>query len=483
MISESSPPFGTAAVRFHCAECERFDLCEACHAAADHPHHLWQEVREQGKIPTGSSMASLVLATFDRFRDRWCFGTRRRDDSNNNGGGGQSRWHWQTFGQVRDKVERLACGLRHQCGILPRSRVGICGPTSEDWLVVDLALMVTNCMSVPLDPAGSDADIARVINLAQLSGVVCSAELAERFASIAADCAGLTLLVVWGAVARDHVVDVGAGVDDSVVATDPLEHLALPPHVSATTLVNVVMGGVGFRFDNVVSKAAPSDIVTVIFSSGSTGRPKGVQLSDAVFRRRVSGITFPLDPFVVVAYMPMCHSFERMNTLSTFIAGGRAAFHDGPVSDILRTCQEIRPTTFSSTPRLWNVLYQDFGSAMRSVAPGKTTREDILGSKRNALGGRTKHVGTGGAYTRPEVVEFLRECFSCSVFDGFGATETGGLLWDGESGRNVQTRLVDCPELGYLTADVPFPRGELCVSSDQMSDGCVHAISFTPACT
>jgi len=55
------------------------------------------------------------------------------------------------------------------------------------------------------------------------------------------------------------------------------------------------------------------------------------------------------------------------------------------------------------------------------------------------------------------------------VVDGFGTTETGGLLWDGQPGSTVRTLLVDCPELGYLTTDVPFPRGELCVSSDNMS--------------
>jgi long-subunit acyl-CoA synthetase (AMP-forming) len=164
--------------------------------------------------------------------------------------------------------------------------------------------------------------------------------------------------------------------------------------------------------------------------------------------------------------MPLCHSFERMNILTHCVAGGRAAFHPGSVATILRTCVEVRPTSFSSTPRLWNVLYQDFNAALQLST---ASREDVLADYTGRLGGRTQHIGTGGALTRKEVVDFLRECFQCSVIDGFGTTETGGLLWDGAPGSKVRAKLLDCVDFQYFSTDKPYPRGELCVSSSTMA--------------
>ena len=44
----------------------------------------------------------------------------------------------------------------------------------------------------------------------------------------------------------------------------------------------------------------------------------------------------------------------------------------------------------------------------------------------------------------------------------YGLTEVGGISADGKILPNVvEWRLVDVPELGYLTSDKPNPRGEL----------------------
>jgi long-subunit acyl-CoA synthetase (AMP-forming) len=48
------------------------------------------------------------------------------------------------------------------------------------------------------------------------------------------------------------------------------------------------------------------------------------------------------DPNVVVSYMPLVHSFDRISVLSNFVAGGRAAFHQGPsAATIMETLAEV----------------------------------------------------------------------------------------------------------------------------------------------
>lgn len=52
-------------------------------------------------------------------------------------------------------------------------------------------------------------------------------------------------------------------------------------------------------------------------------------------------------------------------------------------------------------------------------------------------------------------------CFRCPVFDGYGATEVGGIGVDGILTADVEVRLEDAPELGYTTADKPNPRSSV----------------------
>jgi thioester reductase-like protein len=98
------------------------------------------------------------------------------------------------------------------------------------------------------------------------------------------------------------------------------------------------------------------------------------------------------------------------------------------------------------------------------------------------LGGRMRAMTTGGAPTSQAVVDFLRVCFKCPVYNGYASTECGSIAWIdlGKQGDdfnmkynfdNVDIKLVDVPELGYTSKDQPFPRGEVCVKSDQCIPG------------
>jgi fatty acid CoA ligase FadD9 len=47
----------------------------------------------------------------------------------------------------------------------------------------------------------------------------------------------------------------------------------------------------------------------------------------------------------------------------------------------------------------------------------------------------------------------------------------GGIAVDGVVTRDVEVHLLDVPELGYLSSDKPYPRGEICVHTDVMIEG------------
>lgn len=81
-------------------------------------------------------------------------------------------------------------------------------------------------------------------------------------------------------------------------------------------------------------------------------------------------------------------------------------------------------------------------------------------------------MSSGSAPISQEVFEFLRICFGSTVTEGYGMTETTCTITIqrpddatiGHVGAPVtcnEVKLQDIPEMNYLNADQPYPRGEV----------------------
>jgi acyl-CoA synthetase (AMP-forming)/AMP-acid ligase II len=102
------------------------------------------------------------------------------------------------------------------------------------------------------------------------------------------------------------------------------------------------------------------------------------------------------------------------------------------------------------------------------------------------IGGRARVVGTGGAIVPIASLERLTDTLPMLVLHGYGATEGGSI---GSTAQTVgmlkpatgtSTKLEDRPELGYTTADLPYPRGELLIKNADLARktdwlGCTQA--------
>ena len=88
---------------------------------------------------------------------------------------------------------------------------------------------------------------------------------------------------------------------------------------------------------------------------------------------------------------------------------------------------------------------------------------------------------SGGAPLSDEVKSFLAVVFNCKIFNAYGATEATGSIAcsaaiDTRAGivggplPCLKMKLVDLPELGYLTTDNP-PRGEVCIKGNSVFKG------------
>ena len=154
----------------------------------------------------------------------------------------------------------------------------------------------------------------------------------------------------------------------------------------------------------------------------------------------------------------------------------------------------LRPTVFIAVPRLINRLYATLrGSFAALEGPKKVIYEQAYASKQRwlvagcfksfydlfvfqkaaaALGGRVRMIAVGSAPIEAALLEFFRIVFSCTVQEGYGMTEAliTHATWSSDTitrshvgcpNTGCETKLVDVPELNYLTSNDP-PRGEVC---------------------
>jgi long-chain acyl-CoA synthetase len=184
----------------------------------------------------------------------------------------------------------------------------------------------------------------------------------------------------------------------------------------------------------------------------------------------------------------------------------RCGFFAGDVTKLVDDCAILKPTMFPSVPRLFNRIYgkiQDKfkaatgckGKLVTSAQAAKLAKlktgggfthcfyDNVVFSKVKAmLGGQVKLMVTGSAPISGEVLDFLKICFCCDICEGYGMTETSGGSFvtfpgDPQTGvvggplQNVKVRLKDIPEMGYLSTDKPYPRGEVCFWGPSIMSG------------
>jgi long-chain acyl-CoA synthetase len=125
--------------------------------------------------------------------------------------------------------------------------------------------------------------------------------------------------------------------------------------------------------------------------------------------------------------------------------------------------------------RLFEIAYN---SKKQAIINGRTPSafwdKLVFNKIKEKLGGRVRFMGSGASPLSPDVMDFLRICFGCSVREGYGMTETSCVISAMDDGDNLsghvgspnpacEVKLVDVPEMNYTSDDQPYPRGEICV--------------------
>lgn len=251
---------------------------------------------------------------------------------------GNGQWREFTWAEVGDRVRRLASFI-HSRNLPSKSKIALWSANSADWLMVDLAIMLSGHVSVPLFPNQS----VKTANF-----VLSECDVSLMFVG---NCGQEEKFTEWS---RDDVALVamhGCSVETQFEIEQIAESYEPEPSSPERTM---------------------DDLMTIVYSSGTTSLPKGVmhlfsapaQVTPTIAQEfkisREQGYRARL-----FSFLPLAHMAERALVEFTGLYSNACISFSAGLDSFNDEIVNVQPTFFFAVPRLWD----KFKTAIDSKIP------------------------------------------------------------------------------------------------------------------
>ncbi len=258
------------------------------------------------------------------------------------------RW---TYGELQGEVDRLATGLL-SLGIGPGDRVGIWGPNSYEWAMVQYATAKIGAIMVCINPAYRLHELEYALNKVECKAVV----TAENFKT--SDYLGML----------QHLAPELDSCEPGELKAAKLPHL-----LTVIRMGDVVTAGM-MNFSVVCerggdedretlvelkSKLRPDDPINIQFTSGTTGTPKGATLTHCNILNNGylagEGMRFTHEDRLCIP-VPLYHCFGMvLGNLACLAHGATAVYPDAAYDPLttLQTVEEEKCTALHGVPTMF----------------------------------------------------------------------------------------------------------------------------------
>ncbi len=353
------------------------------------------------------------------------------------------KYHDLSFKKMREWVEQFAGGLA-ALSLSKSDRLAIISENRPEWVVTDIATLFVGAVDVPIYPTLTAKQEEYILNDSGTKiAVVSNQYQLNKLLKVRDDIKSL-----------EHII-VMSDIDTSG------EH-------NVYTMESVCEMGKKYIEENPdflrksVAKVSPDDLLTIIYTSGTTGNPKGVMLTH---NNLVSNIVATVSIIkidstdLLLSFLPLCHSFERMAGYYTAMACGCTVAYAESIDTVRDNLLEIRPTIVTTVPRLFERIYSRIKLQVESSPPArqkifnwalevgrkhaesqKQGKGGIILKGQHALadklvfsklkertGGRIRFFVSGGAALARELGEFF-EAVGIQIVEGYGLTETSPVI-------------------------------------------------------
>ena len=341
--------------------------------------------------------------------------------------------NWNNFSteEVQSVIDKFSLGLL-KLGVNRGDKLAIISPNRTEWNFVDLGIMQTGCVDVPIYPNISVQEYEYIFNDAEVKyAFVANEDLYQKIFSIKQKVKSLIDIFTFDKLeGKKHWKEILDLADESLRD----------------------------RLNQIKDSVKSDDLATIIYTSGTTGTQKGVMLSHKNILSNVNSIQqiMPLNnTHRALSFLPICHIFER-TAVYYYMKIGAAIYYAESIDKVGDNLKEIKPNYFTTVPRLLEKIYDKimekgrelkqpkqaiFGWAVNLAnhyhPQGKTNlfynirlsvaRKIVFSKWLEALGGEVKGIISGAAALQPRLGRIFTAA-GVNVVEGYGLTETSPVI-------------------------------------------------------
>lgn len=258
-----------------------------------------------------------------------------------------------TWGQMKDRVEHIACGLISM-GFEKQERVGIMAPSSPYWTHADIAIGNAQGVVVAIYPTLSLFEVDYIVNDSECRYLfVGNDEMLERILPGLDNMPTLEKIIMMD---RTYVSN-----DKRIINLNELMEKG-----KAYAKTNFA------EYESRWQSVDIHDWFTILYTSGTTGLGKGVILTHWALSSRMDGVNEYFKKYgmtvnendVTMSFLPMAHIFDRGSCQWMAIWNSACITYADSPSTLLADMLKYNPTWFNCVPRLYEKIYIQFSQQM-----------------------------------------------------------------------------------------------------------------------
>ena len=241
-----------------------------------------------------------------------------------------------TYGELKARVDRLAVGLI-QLGIEPGDRVGIWGPNSSEWVLVQLATAKIGAIMVCINPAYRLYELEYALNKVECKTLITDVRFktSNYLAMINSLAPELESSHPGQLEAQKlpylkHVIRMGSDTTPGMYNFDEVCAAGAEGHQAT--------------MDALQDRLQPDDAINIQFTSGTTGNPKGATLSHCNILNNgfLTGSAMQLGPEDKLCIpVPLYHCFGMVLSVLACVCHGATMVFPGPSFDPEETLKSV----------------------------------------------------------------------------------------------------------------------------------------------
>jgi long-chain acyl-CoA synthetase len=355
---------------------------------------------------------------------------------------GKENGNWIKYGtaEVKTIVNELSAALLklgvsgNDMTIENQDKIALISKNRPEWLMLDMACQQIGAALCPIYPTTNVNELEFIFNDATVKHVFVSGqEILEK-------------------------VNIIKGNVPSLINIYSFDELPAVPFWK--TLLSGITTADLEKMEAVKATIKAEHCATIIYTSGTTGTPKGVMLSHRNIVTNVinSKNSFPFTDDVngrALSFLPLNHIFERMVSF-IYISSGASIYYAESLDTIAENLKEVKPTLFSTVPRLLEKTYEkimakgaeltgikrklfywsvDLANDYDNIKPKgigyklqlAVAKKLIFSKWKEALGGSIKFIVTGGAACQVRLIRIFTAA-GIPIYEGYGPTENSPVI-------------------------------------------------------